>query len=48
MLGMEAGIRALKFSLAGLAATAFFQLSIVFVTGSVALLADTIQTLATP
>lgn len=37
------GIRALKLSLLGLGATAIFQVFIVFVSGSVALLADTVH-----
>jgi cation diffusion facilitator family transporter len=37
------GIRALKISLLALGATAFAQLAVVFLTGSVALLADTIH-----
>ncbi len=37
------GIRAVKISLVALVATAFLQVAIVFVTGSVALLADTIH-----
>ena len=40
------GVRALKVSLLGLAATAAFQLVIVLVSGSVALLADTIHNFA--
>ncbi|BCW44056.1 cation diffusion facilitator family transporter [Arthrobacter sp. StoSoilB5] len=37
------GIRAVKFSLLGLGATSLFQLAIVLVSGSVALLADTVH-----
>jgi cation diffusion facilitator family transporter len=40
------GMRALKISLAGLAATAAIQLAVVLASGSVALLADTIHNLA--
>src|SRR5947207_2298171 len=39
----ERGIRALKISLVGLAVTAAIQLAIVFLSGSVALLADMIH-----
>lgn len=39
----ERGIRALKISLAGLTATALFQVAIVALSGSVALLADTVH-----
>lgn len=39
----ERGIRALKLSLLGLGATALFQVAIVLVSGSVALLADTVH-----
>ncbi|HKY51992.1 MAG TPA: cation diffusion facilitator family transporter [Candidatus Limnocylindria bacterium] len=42
----ERGMRAIKISLLGLAATAVFQLVIVLVSGSVALLADTIHNFA--
>lgn len=41
--GSERGIRALKISLAGLGVTAAFQLMIVLISGSVALLADTVH-----
>lgn len=37
------GIRAVKLSLVGLGATAFFQLGVVLISGSVALLADTVH-----
>ncbi len=43
LLTTQRGIRAVKLSLAGLAATAVFQTVIVFFSGSVALLADTIH-----
>lgn len=39
----DRGLWALKWSFAGLAATAVLQLFVVFVSGSVALLADTIH-----
>jgi cation diffusion facilitator family transporter len=39
----EAGIRAVKWSLIGLGATAIFQLTVVFLSGSVALLSDTVH-----
>lgn len=42
-LATERGIRAIKISLVGLLATAVFQVVIVFISGSVALLADTIH-----
>ncbi len=42
----ERGVTALKISLLGLAATAVFQLAIVLVSGSVALLADTVHNFA--
>ena len=44
--GSEEGIRAVKWSLVGLAATAALQAVIVMLSGSVALLADTIHNLA--
>ena len=43
MLTTQRGIWAVKWSLIGLAATVVFQVAIVFFTGSVALLADTIH-----
>lgn len=43
LFSTERGIRALKWSLAGLLATAALQVVVVFYTGSVALLADTIH-----
>src|SRR5262245_23742573 len=46
MLTTERGIWAVKWSLIGLAATAIFQVIIVFFSGSVALLADTIHNIA--
>jgi cation diffusion facilitator family transporter len=46
MESSERGIRALKISLIGLGLTALFQLLIVLVSGSVALLADTIHNFA--
>lgn len=46
LLTTERGIWAVKWSLIGLAATAVFQLIIVFVSGSIALLADTIHNIA--
>ena len=42
----ERGIWALKVSLVGLGATALFQLVVVLISGSVALLADTIHNFA--
>lgn len=42
-LATDRGIWALKISVAGLLATAFFQVAVVFISGSVALLADTIH-----
>ena len=46
LLTTERGIWAVKWSLMGLAATAIFQLIIVFYSGSIALLADTIHNIA--
>jgi cation diffusion facilitator family transporter len=46
LLATQRGIWAVKWSLIGLAATAVFQLTIVFFSGSVALLADTIHNIA--
>ena len=46
LLTTERGIWAVKWSLIGLAATAVFQVVIVFFSGSVALLADTIHNIA--
>ena len=46
LLTTESGIWAVKWSLIGLTATAVFQLIIVFFSGSVALLADTIHNIA--
>jgi cation diffusion facilitator family transporter len=46
LAGSEEGIRAVKLSLLGLGATALFQLVIVLLSGSVALLADTIHNFA--
>jgi cation diffusion facilitator family transporter len=46
LLTTERGIWAVKWSFIGLAATAVFQLIIVFVSGSIALLADTIHNIA--
>jgi cation efflux family protein len=46
ILTTDRGIWALKWSLVGLLATAFFQLAVVWLSGSVALLADTIHNLA--
>jgi cation diffusion facilitator family transporter len=46
ILATERGIWAIKWSLIGLAGTAVFQLIVVFFTGSVALLADTIHNIA--
>ena len=46
LLATQRGIWAVKWSLIGLAATAVFQLIIVFFSGSVALLADTIHNIA--
>ena len=46
LLTTEHGIWAVKWSLIGLAATAAFQLIIVFFSGSIALLADTIHNIA--
>lgn len=46
LLTTERGIWAVKWSLVGLGATAIFQVVIVFFTGSVALLADTIHNIA--
>src|SRR5215471_7971511 len=46
LLTTERGIWAVKWSLIGLGATALFQLIIVFFSGSVALLADTIHNIA--
>ena len=46
MESSERGIRALKISLVGLGLTALFQLIIVLVSGSIALLADTIHNFA--
>src|SRR5215475_8136996 len=46
LLTTERGIWAVKWSLVGMAATAIFQLIIVFFSGSVALLADTIHNIA--
>jgi cation diffusion facilitator family transporter len=46
LLATERGIWAVKWSLVGLAATAIFQLVIVFYSGSIALLADTIHNIA--
>jgi cation diffusion facilitator family transporter len=46
LLATQRGIWAVKWSLIGLAATAVFQLIIVFLSGSVALLADTIHNIA--
>lgn len=46
LLTTERGIWAVKWSLIGLTATAVFQLIIVFFSGSVALLADTIHNIA--
>lgn len=45
LAGSERGLWALKWSLVGLGATALFQLVIVVISGSVALLADTIHNL---
>src|SRR5687767_3927924 len=42
----DRGVTALKISLLGLAATAVFQLAIVLISGSVALLADTVHNFA--
>lgn len=46
LLTTDRGIWAVKWSLVGLAATAVFQLIIVFYSGSIALLADTIHNIA--
>src|SRR5215831_5038021 len=46
LFATERGIWAVKWSLVGMAATAIFQLIIVFFSGSVALLADTIHNIA--
>src|SRR5215468_4532422 len=46
LITTERGIWAVKWSLIGLGATALFQLIIVFFSGSVALLADTIHNIA--
>ena len=43
ILATELGIRAVRWSFAGLFLTAFFQLIIVYYSGSIALLADTIH-----
>lgn len=43
ILTTDRGIWALKWSLLGLLATAFFQLAVVWLSGSVALFADTIH-----
>jgi cation diffusion facilitator family transporter len=46
LMASDGGMRALKISLAALAVTAVAQLAIVFISGSVALLADTIHNFA--
>jgi len=46
ILSSERGIWAIKWSFVGLAATAIFQLIVVLLSGSVALLADTIHNIA--
>lgn len=46
LLATEKGIRALKISIVGLLLTAFFQLVIVFISGSAALFADTLHNFA--
>jgi divalent metal cation (Fe/Co/Zn/Cd) transporter len=46
LLATQRGIWAVKWSLIGLAATAVFQLIILFFSGSAALLADTVHNIA--